>query len=68
MRIFELPRWFYKWMLGWIMNRPAQFFAMRYYDVKRFFKERKEKKAKAAKDRKARVRTKRSSRKTRRRT
>lgn len=67
MSLFDLPRWFYKWMLGLIMSKPAQFFAMRYYDAKNFFEERKENKKKTKKERKARVRTKRSSGKTRRR-
>lgn len=65
MSLSGLLRWFHKWMLGWILSRPALFFAMRYYDAKNFFKERKEKKAQASKDRETRVRTIRSSSKMR---
>lgn len=67
MSIVNLPRWFYKRTLRMILNKPASFFAMRYYDAKNFFEKRKEKKAEAKKDRKKRVRPKRSSGKTSRR-
>jgi len=67
MSVLDLPRWFYRWMLRMILNKPAAFFAMRYYDAKNFFEERKENKKAAKKERKARVRAIRSSGKTRRR-
>jgi len=68
MSLFDLPKWFWKFVVGLLFNKPAQFLVMRYYDVRYFFDKRKEaKQKKIEEDRKARIRELRSSGKTRRR-